>query len=253
MRSELLSAKALAQTQKAGQTAIFVGWLAVAAFFHAQAAGAPEGVALMIVYDTSGSMQQSVRDRGGNLTPKHVIANRSLNAVLDRLEAAAGPGGARVPMEVGLITFQGDHAQVGVPLGPFKPQAIREYVRLHGKPQRGTPLGDAVRLAGQATLASKLPRKHVLVITDGVNTKGPDATATMPGVQSEASRRQATVAFHFVAFDVNAAEFKGVKNLGATVLGANDERQLNTQLEFILAKKILLEDEDVPSTKPKPN
>lgn len=207
----------------------------------------------MIVYDTSGSMLQSVRDGAGQLAPKHVIANRSLNAVLDRLQAATGPGGERMPLEVGLIVFQGDHAQLGVNCGPFNPKAIREYVRVHGKPQRGTPLGDAVRLAGDAVLQSKLPRKHVLVITDGINTKGPPPTATMPQVRSEATRQQSSVSFHFVAFDVNAAEFNGVKSLGATVLGASDERQLNTQLEFILAKKILLEDEDVPSAKPKPN
>jgi hypothetical protein len=230
-----------------------MGLLVVMASLLGRAATGPEGVALMIVYDTSGSMQQSVRDREGNLTPKHVIAKRSLDATLDRLEVAAGPGGERVPMEVGFIVFQGDHAEVGVKLGPFRPQAIREYVRLHGKPQRGTPLGDAVRLAGEAVLDSKQPRKHVLVITDGVNTKGPKPTVTMPEIQLEAGRRQRVVSFHFVAFDVNAAEFDGVKNQGATVLGANDEKQLNTQLEFILAKKILLEDEDVPSTKPKPN
>ena len=40
---------------------------------------------------------------------------------------------------------------------------------------------------------------------------------------------------------------------GATVVGAADERQLNSQLEFILAKKILLEDEELPSAKPKEN
>ena len=227
--------------------------LAAVAILPAAAADGFDGVALMIVYDTSGSMLQNVRDGTGRLAPKHIIANRSLNAVLNRLQAAAGSAGERMPLEVGLIVFQGDHAQVGVDCGPFNPNAIREYVREHGKPQRGTPLGDAVRLAGDAVLQSKLPRKHVLVITDGINTKGPPPTATLPQVRSEAGRQQTTVSFHFVAFDVNAAEFDSVKRLGATVLGANDERQLNAQLEFILAKKILLEDEDVPSAKPKPN
>ena len=49
---------------------------------------------------------------------------------------------------------------------------------------------------------------------------------------------------HFVAFDTNAKVFDPVKKLGATVVSASDEKQLNTQLEFILQRKILLEEEE---------
>ena len=47
-----------------------------------------------------------------------------------------------------------------------------------------------------------------------------------------------------MAFDVDAKVFDPVKKLGATVVGAADEKQLNTQLEFILQRKILLEEEE---------
>ena len=47
-----------------------------------------------------------------------------------------------------------------------------------------------------------------------------------------------------MAFDVDAKQFNSVKKLGATVVGAADEKQLNTQLEFILQRKILLEEEE---------
>jgi hypothetical protein len=53
-----------------------------------------------------------------------------------------------------------------------------------------------------------------------------------------------TVSVHFVAFDVDAKVFDPVKKLGATVVGASDEKQLNTQLEYILQRKILLEEEE---------
>jgi hypothetical protein len=43
---------------------------------------------------------------------------------------------------------------------------------------------------------------------------------------------------------VAAKQFDSVKKLGATVVGAADEKQLNTQLEFILQRKILLEEEE---------
>ena len=54
---------------------------------------------------------------------------------------------------------------------------------------------------------------------------------------------------HFVAFDVDAKQFEAVKKLGATVVGAADENQLGSQLQFILQEKILLEDEEPPKTK----
>jgi len=72
---------------------------------------------------------------------------------------------------------------------------------------------------------------------------------TIPQLLHSARKQHGTLSLHFVAFDVNAAEFKGVKALGATVLGAADEKQLNSQLEFILEKKILLEEEEPPKTK----
>jgi hypothetical protein len=230
-----------------------IGWgLVIAAgsfcFCLSSTLAAPEGVAIAIVYDTSGSMQHPVRDKDGQMAPKYVIASRALNAVLDQIQtAASGPGSP--PIHAALVVFEGNHAAIAIPCGPFKAQPFRDWVRDHGQPKRGTPLGDAVRLAGEAVLKSPQPRKHVLVITDGINTQGPDPTVTMPQLQRQAEQKHASVALHFVAFDVNAAEFNGVKKLGATVVGAADGKQLSEQLQYIVTRKILLEDEEVPKTK----
>ena len=86
-------------------------------------------------------------------------------------------------------------------------------------------------------------------ITDGINTVGPDPAAVMPRLTQLAAQKQNRLSVHFVAFDVNAKVFDGVKKLGATVVGASDEAQLESQLEFILRKKILLEDEEPPTKK----
>ena len=95
-------------------------------------------------------------------------------------------------------------------------------------------------------LDSPQPRKHVLIITDGMNTVGPDPEAILPSVNKAADKKQTTVFVHFIAFDVKASVFNGVKRQGASVASAADEKELNSQLDFILQNQILLEK---PSTK----
>src|SRR5437867_8799076 len=48
-----------------------------------------EGVALAIVYDTSGSMQEPVRDKDGKSAPKYAIADRALIAIAKQIETFA--------------------------------------------------------------------------------------------------------------------------------------------------------------------
>jgi len=218
---------------------------------HGAVAADEEGVALAIVYDNSGSMKQPVRDEHGKMTPKYVIAQRALQAVVKQLQTfAAKPGtGAPRKFEAGLFVFRGNGARELVKFGPFDPNAVQEWTDHLPLPSTGTPLGNALTQAGQAVLNSKLARKHVLVITDGVNTVGPDPSVTMPKLKQQAGQEHANLSVHFVAFDVDAKVFAPVKQLGATVVGAVDEKQLNTQLEFILQRKILLEDEEPPVKK----
>src|ERR1051325_10070094 len=210
-----------------------------------------EGLALAIVYDTSGSMREQVRDRNGKLSPKYVIANRALEAISTHIQTFttnSTTGGPRT-IHAGLFVFDGTGAKQAVKFGPFEASTFQRWSQRFSAPEGGTPLGNALTAAGQAVLNSSLPRKHVLVITDGINTVGPDPAAVMPRLNQMAAQKQNRLSVHFVAFDVNAKVFDGVKKLGATVVGASDETQLNSQLEFILQKKILLEDEEPPAKK----
>jgi len=215
------------------------------AFLPSVRAGEP-GVALALVYDTSGSMMEPVRDRAGRNTPKYLIANRALTSIIDRLQAVATntTGGTPLRMEAGLFIFNNEASAVAVPFGPFNAAALRRWTKKFSQPMGPTPLGEAVRAAGQAVLKSSLSRKHILVITDGINTAGADPSSVIPRLRNDAAKANATVEVHFVAFDVAARVFDPVKKLGATVLGAGDELQLNTQLSFILEEKILLEAEE---------
>lgn len=218
---------------------------------RALAAAGEDGVALAIVYDTSGSMKQPVPDGTGKMSPKYVIARRALEAVVKRLQVFATNSvtGAPRRIEAGLFVFDGKGVVENVKFSPFDPKDLARWTKDLPSPTSGTPLGNALLRAGQTVLNSKLVRKHVLVITDGINTVGPDPAVTLPRLKKQAEQKQAGLSVHFIAFDVDARVFDPLKKLGATVVGAADERQLNTQLEFILQRKILLEDEEVPVKK----
>ncbi len=204
-----------------------------------------DGVAIAIVYDTSGSMNETVRDASGKQTPKFRIANRALTAIANRIQSfAADTNAGTRKIHAGLFTFAENGGRSVLPFGPFDCAALTNWARTFASPGGGTPLGNALTPACRAVLNSGLTHKHVLVITDGQNTVGPQPTVTLPNLFKEADRKQTSIGVHFVAFDVDAKVFDGVKKLGATVLGAADETQLNTQLEFILETKILLEAEE---------
>jgi hypothetical protein len=205
-----------------------------------------DGVALAIIYDTSGSMHDSVRDSTGRMSPKYVIANRALTAVAKHLQAYAtsSTGGTARRVDAGLFVFSGNTAKQAVKFGPFDAAALEDFARKFSSPNGNTPLGNALNVASRTVLNSPLSRKHVLVITDGLNTEGPTPEAVMPSVKRQAEEKHSTLSVHFVAFDVAAQQFAPIKKLGATVVGAADEKQLNTQLEYILQRKILLEEEE---------
>ncbi len=208
-----------------------------------------DGVALGILYDTSGSMRDSVPDRNGRPSPKYVIANHALISIVQQIEAFTtnSPAGETRRVDVGLFIFEkgGSKDKGGakevVPLGKFQPESIREFAQNFKTPAGGTPLGNALSKVSKAVLDSPLPRKHVLIITDGMNTVGPDPAEVLPKIRRQAEKLQQSISVHFIAFDVNAEVFAGVKKHGATVVAAADETQLNGKLDFILQNQILLE------------
>jgi von Willebrand factor type A domain-containing protein len=210
-----------------------------------------EGVALAIIYDTSGSMKENVRDKSGNPAPKYVIANRALASIARQIQAFATNTASGSPRKVhaGLFIFSGMGAKEALKFGPFDATAIQEWAQTFSNPNGNTPLGKSLETAAQAVLNSPLSRKHVLVITDGINTSGPTPAVIMPKLKQLAEDKHAALSVHFVAFDVDAKVFDPVKKLGATVVGAADEKQLGTQLEFIMQRKILLEEEEAPKKK----
>lgn len=214
-----------------------------------------EGIAVAIVYDTSGSMRQPVRAANGKLMAKYLIANRALSSIVDRIQTFAtnsASGGGPRKVQAGLIIFSGHETREAVRFGPFDPAPFRTWLKNYAGPDSATPLGAAVDLASQKLLKSGLTRKHLVVVTDGMNTVGPEPVTIIPKAKRDATRQNTDISFHFVALDVDAKVFDPLKKVGAMVVGASDEKQLNTQLEFIFEKKILLEDEEPKPGEAKP-
>jgi hypothetical protein len=229
------------QSFSKGALAALIAWVAMGLMLVS--ARAEESIGLAIVYDTSGSMGLSVPDSVGKGTPKYVIANRAFLAIVDRLEAFHKEHPA-VVLRTSLTVFDKLDARTVVPFGDFQPEQLRTWIRGFSKPEGATPLGEALRTAGEPLLKSGLSRRHVLVVTDGESNGKLTPPNAIAGLRAALVPRDATLGFHFVAFDVAAAAFQPVKNLGATVLSASNEKQLGTQLAVILEKQILLEDEE---------
>jgi Mg-chelatase subunit ChlD len=200
-----------------------------------------DDIAIAIVYDTSGSMSLPVKDRDNRRAPKFEIANRALESIVKELEQFSAKGGKK--LQVGLFTFTQQGGQAAVPLAPFDAGKLRGWLTGFKKPDGGTPLGNATAEAARALLKAKAGSRHVLVVTDGENTFGPPPEQVMPKLFDQAIQAGHSLHFHFVAFDVNAAVFAGVKKQGATLVSAADEKQLTEKLTFVLEEKILLEKE----------
>jgi Ca-activated chloride channel family protein len=202
---------------------------------------ADDDIAIAIVYDTSGSMNAPVKDSAGKWTPKFMIGNRAVENIVSRLEKFAATSPKK--LQVGLYTFALQGGKEVVPMGPFAPAKVRDWVASYKKPDGGTPLGNATAEAAEKLLKIKAGARHVLVITDGENTIGPKPEEKIAALNKIAMKTGDFVAFHFIAFDVNASVFAAIKKEGATLLSAADEKQLNERLTFVLEEKILLEKE----------
>ncbi len=219
------------------------------ASFAADQPAPQEGVSLVIVCDTSGSMRETVRDQNGQAAPKYIIANRALGKILNRLEAyqKAASEGAPRKVNAGLIVFNQGTPKFAVPFGPFNPQPFRDWITQYKGPDGNTPLGNSLSLAAQTLIRSPLTHKHVLIVTDGMNTTGPSPDAVLPKLKTAAESANTAFQTHVIAFDVDAAVFNPLKKQGATVVSASNATQLESQLTYIFEKKILLEEEEPPA------
>ncbi len=206
-------------------------------------ASPPADVALAVVYDTSGSMRTSIRAADGSLTPKHVAARRAFALVIDQLERYAKGTEFTAPkrLDLSIVAFSGTRVVEAVPMAPLNGAAARKWLDALPLPNSGTPLGDAMALAGRSLLATPAASKHLLVLTDGENTSGITPIAALTTLHKQTGAQDQVVFVHVLALDISPTVFASLQQAGATLIGANDEKQLQSQLDFILETQILVE------------
>jgi hypothetical protein len=200
-----------------------------------------DGIAAAILIDTSGSMNQKVKDADGVQRPKIDIARRAALDIVGQFDKYARDHNGQ-PILLGIYEFsdrdRGPLCRPVVNLSAPDLNASREAIA-RMKAQGDTPIGDAMIVAKRALDAGGLSRRHILVITDGENTKGysPEDVTRVISSQSEIDR----ASIYFVAFDVAAAKFNSVRDSGGLVLAASNETDLQGTLNYLLTGKILAE------------
>jgi Mg-chelatase subunit ChlD len=202
---------------------------------------AREGLAAAIVIDVSGSMEDSVRADGGASEPKIAIARRAAQDLVEQF-ARYAEAHRDEPVLLGLYEFSErsgvEDCRPIVPMGPpDRGRAMKALAALRA--DGGTPIGNAMITAKRQLDVTGLTRRHLLVVTDGENTEGPppDRVTAAIGRRPESERPS----IYFVAFDIEATKFSGVKDAGGLVLAAANAKELNDTLDTLLSGKILVE------------
>lgn len=205
-----------------------------------------DGTAVLILVDTSGSMDDRVPNAGGELQRKMEIAKKAVVGLVAQAQKFAKERPeAGIALGIDEFSVRGGEpsSRPVVPLGPPDSSAAASaLVRVF--PKGGTPIGDAMIEAKLKLDRSGFRKTHILVITDGQNTNG-YAPADVANVVSRLpdDRRSS---LYFIAFDVAASHFNAAREAGALVLGASNGQELQQTLGYVLTGKILAEQIEPP-------
>src|ERR1035437_4125802 len=104
---------------------------------------------IVIVYDTSGSMNDRVESKNGK-SRKFEVANRALEQVVNKIEDYQKKGNK---VQAGLICFPGFFNNGdAVKFGAWDKEKFTSWLRGFKSPSGGTPLGNAIKRAGDIVM-----------------------------------------------------------------------------------------------------
>ncbi len=193
------------------------------------------GIAVAVVLDNSGSMGNAAP---GDTRPKTDVARAAIATMLDATEGfiRAHPD---VPVKVAMLWFASSrHVTTVLPVQAYSPDAVRAALHSIPRPSGGTAIGVALEVAREQLYRAGVFRKHILVVTDGVNTDGPAPDV----VAREIWRRsQGGVHLHVVAFDTDPGKFAFLHEVQGDLVGAGSGPALRAGLDEIYQQRILAE------------
>ena len=197
-----------------------------------------DGLAAVVLVDVSGSMHDRIEGERRRKIEAAQAAAIDLVGAFARYAAAHRDR----PVLVGVHEFSAragrPAAREVVPLGPPDPASAGTAIRSM-KTGGGTPIGEAMAVARAALDRSGLKRRHLLVVTDGENTDGPDPALVTSILEQQPEDVRA--ALYFVAFDIDAKAFAPVRNAGALLLPAKSGAELAATFDELLSDRILVE------------
>lgn len=193
---------------------------------------------IVVLVDTSGSMQETVPDTSGGKKKKIEIAKDVTRKTFEEIRTFANKNPGK-NVFAGLTEFS-THAVQSVPLAPVAQlqteQAINDL-----SASGNTAIGDALVSGKQQLNKAALKKQFMIVITDGENTTGRSPEEVMTALHALPENQRASV--YLVAFDVAAKVFEPLVKQGASVAEAQDAKSLQSALDYILYEKILVEQE----------
>jgi nitric oxide reductase activation protein len=194
------------------------------------------GTAVVILVDTSGSMEDAVPGKNGVREPKSKLAREALQQILNKT-ADWKKQHPNDMLDLGIYSFS-SRVSEALPMAAFEQASAEAALARIPAPGGGTAIGLALQDGFKALYRSGCTRKFLLCITDGENTSGPTPEAVMRQLYEQT---KGDVTVFFVAFDVSAAQFKFLSGVNGSAVEAADGKQLEAELTKIYEERILLE------------
>jgi len=208
-----------------------------------------DGLAAVVLVDVSGSMHDRIAgERRRKLEAAQQAATDLVGAFARYADAHKDK-----PVQVGVYEFSARSGEPAarevLPIGAPNP-AVASQAIAQMKARGGTPIGDAMVEARLALDRTGLSRRHLLVVTDGENTDGADPALVARAMEHQKDDVRASL--YFVAFDVDAQAFAGVKDAGGLLLSAKSGSELASTIDELLSDRILVEAPRETVEKPRP-
>ena len=203
------------------------------------------GISVVIAVDVSGSMGDSPRSGG---EPKYKQAAKALVTVASYLENMTKQQ-KDLKIQVAILKFSSGVKTV-LPITVLDAEGLTKLKTAIDPnnfiPDGGTTIGYAIENGSEILAQSGTILNSLIVITDGESNGGPDPEDVMTAVYSD--RNSATtmdVKVHtssqlisFIGFDVNSPQFDSFHSLGARVMSADNQSELESSLKSLLEADI---------------